>query len=52
MPILWRLPETKGLSLEEVAAVFGEDDYAMDGAGSDLKELNDQVRSTLIKDRI
>lgn len=25
VPFLWKLPETKGLSLEEIAAVFGEE---------------------------
>lgn len=25
VPLLWQLPETKGLSLEEIAGVFGEE---------------------------
>ena len=42
-PVLWRLPETKGLSLEEIAIVFGDDDYNVYDAESDLKETDNQV---------
>lgn len=29
LPLIWRFPETKGLSLEEIAAIFG-DEVALD----------------------
>ncbi|RSM18688.1 hypothetical protein CDV31_002408 [Fusarium ambrosium] len=34
LPIVWRLPETKGLSLEEIAVLFGEDGYYINSTGS------------------
>ncbi|KAH7127796.1 general substrate transporter [Dactylonectria estremocensis] len=42
LPILWRLPETKGLSLEEIAAVFGDDDYYVDSAVITSKDVEGQ----------
>jgi hypothetical protein len=48
VPIIWRLPETKGLSLEEIAAVFG-DKVAMDLSHMSTEErtfLDEKMRGT------
>lgn len=41
LPFLWRLPETNGLSLEEIAAKFGDE------VAVDLSHLDDERRRAL-----
>jgi len=41
LPFLWRLPETNGLTLEEMAAKFGDE------VAVDLSHLNEERRRAL-----
>jgi hypothetical protein len=41
LPLLWRLPETNGLSLEEIAAKFGDE------VAVDLSHLDEERRQAL-----
>lgn len=41
LPFLWRLPETNGLSLEEIAAKFGDE------VAVDLSHLDEERRRAL-----
>jgi len=34
LPILWRFPETKGLSLEEISVLFGDEDMVIQGTAT------------------
>ena len=44
LPVLWRLPETKGLTLEQISVLFGDESSRLDAAHVSDFEKDYRVR--------